>query len=137
MTIAQEITLAASGDINPSRFVSISGNSTVSQSTANEAIIGISPPGAKAAPISGASTLAAEFTDSIGITIVGGRQLLMYGGTVVAGDRLKSDANGKGVAMATTGIQQNVGAYAIEGGSSGDIRMVIVMTSSLDASTSP
>lgn len=47
---------------------------------------------------------------------------LTYGGTVVAGDRLKSDATGFGVVLAVGGtVPQNVGALAVVNGSANDV----------------
>ena len=116
--------------------MSISGNNTVSQSTANQRVFGIASKDAKAAPIPSASTLAAASGDSVGITVAGGVALLEYGDTVTAGQRLKADSVGRGVPMATSGSQQNVGAYALEGGASGELHMVQVYIEALDGSAS-
>lgn len=90
----------ASGDIRPSRFVKKSGAYTVAESDANEVCIGISHEGTKAAPLPGASTLAAAAGDPLRVYSDGETCLLEAGAAVTAGARLKSDADGRGVTAA-------------------------------------
>jgi hypothetical protein len=94
----------AGGDITPSRFVTISGSNTVTQAdAASDKIAGISQEWSKNAPIPGASSLAAESGDPV----------MVYGNTDAAfltatssgwtaGDRLTSNATGKGVTASGT-----------------------------------
>lgn len=128
----------AGGDINPSRFVSSdpSNNNRVIQSTANLRIQGVSQEGTKAAPQSGASALAAASGDQVTVYGDGDQCLVTYGDTVTRGQRLKADADGKAVPMATSGAVQNTGAIALQSGSAGDIRMVLVKTDTLPATAS-
>lgn len=128
--------LVAGGDIYPCRFVkqSTSADNTGLQATANDRIIGISYDSGKYPPLSDLVTdnPHAESGDPIGLYGDGDDScLLELGGTVAAGGRIKSDANGKGVAIATSGttIQQS-GAVALEEGDSGEKIRVHVQVSS-------
>lgn len=122
----------ADGDINPSRFVTqdgASGDNRVLQSTANLRIAGVSQQSTKNAPVSGGSALAASQNDAVEVYGPNEQCLLTFGGTIVAGDILRSDANGKAVAVkrdgTITGVQY-YGARALEGGVSGEIHRVVV-----------
>lgn len=128
----------AGGDIYPSRFVTMdtTDDHQVIQATANSQIQGISQEWTRDAPISGASTLAAADQQPLTTYGQGDQCLLEYGDTVTRGDRLKADANGKGVPCATSGAVQNCGAIALESGSSGDIRRVQVQLDTLPATAS-
>jgi hypothetical protein len=108
----------AAGDVFPSRFVKVAGDFTFGQATANDPIFGISHAGTNYPPIPEVSAdKAATAGQSIRIHKPGERCLLKAGGTVVAGDRLKSDADGKGVAIAAAGtVPQRYGAVALHGG---------------------
>lgn len=80
--------------------------------TANGRVVGVGPEYAVAA------------LESVPYRVSGYAKLTM-GGTVTAGDRLKSDSAGKGVGLAVGGtVPQNVGALAIEDGVSGDVKDV-------------
>lgn len=124
----------ADGDINPSRFVgpSLSNPNRVVQCDPfgdggkSAAPIGVSQQGTKAAPIPSASTLAAAQGDPIKVYGDGEQCLLEYGGTVTQGDYLVPDTDGKAVTMQTSGEVQSYGAIALESGSSGDKRRVLV-----------
>lgn len=119
------LTCRASGDINPMRFVKMSGDNTVAESDANELSIGISMRQSKAFD----SALAASDDGQVAVYTVGQIAKLELGGSVSAGGLIKSDADGKGVAVATSGTTaQNVGAIAINGGASGEIIDVEVLT---------
>lgn len=84
----------------------------IQQGTANGRVIGIGPEYSAAA------------LESVPYRVSGYSKLTM-GGTVTAGDRLKSDANGKGVGLAVGGtVPQNIGALAVEDGVSGDVKDV-------------
>lgn len=124
--------MGAAGNINPCRFVKVttSENKRVEEADANETVIGVSQEGAQDAPIPSASTLAAEDEDSLDIRGPGRVcKLVAGGGGWTAGDRLKSDADGKGVTIATTGTTiQHIGAIALESvsaGEKGDVLVVI------------
>src|SRR5688572_20851136 len=97
----------ADTNINTSTFVKHTGTTVdfrVSAAGAGDRIAGIAQEGPKAAPIPGASaTLAAAQGDHLRVYGLGEECLLLLGGTVAAGDRLKSDANGAGVVQAAAG----------------------------------
>ena len=110
--------LVASGNILPSRFVKISGNFQAAQAGAGERSCGISQVGTNVAPIPGIpSQYAAESGQSLDIHGLGSICSLTLGGTVVANDLLKADANGAGVTAAAT---DEVGAVALQGGATGE-----------------
>jgi len=119
--------LNARGDIRPFRFVSldVSTDYGATESNANSEIIGVSQGGTREAPIPGASVNAAESGDTFRIYGDGDICRLKIGGTVTAGDRLISDADGQGVSHAegAGGGQQLdfIGGVALEAGVSGDI----------------
>lgn len=128
------MTFVASGDINPCRFVKqdATGPKQAAQAGANEQIIGISQEWFKGAPTPSASTLAASAGLPVVVYTDGAVCLLELGGTVDEGGYIKSDANGKGVASATTGVtKQEQGAKALEAGVSGDKIRVFVKTASV------
>lgn len=109
----------ASGDINPCRFVTrdSDANYSVSEADANEIVAGISGSGTRSAPYPGlASALHAAANDTVVVHQEPDDEVLLEaGGTFNAGDRLKSDADGKGVAIAGTGTTiQHFGAIANE-----------------------
>lgn len=113
----------ADGDISPSRFVKTltTADNSVAQAGANAAVIGISQEGAREPPLPGVTLLAGKTGDNIQIYQMTDSCLLELGGTIVAGDYLKSDANGKGVVIATTGTTaQEIGARALTAGASGE-----------------
>jgi hypothetical protein len=96
------------------------------QATTNAKIIGILHDGGRVPPIPGTGTvLGAALGDSLRLYGNGDICLLTYGGTIKAGDYLNSDTNGKGTAIASTGVK-HIGAIALQGGVSGDIKLVQV-----------
>lgn len=123
----------ASGTIRPCRFIKISGNDDCAECDANDRPIGITYQDGKYPPLNDLVTTNnhAEDNDPVRSYGIGDICLLELGGTVTAGDRLKSDADGKGVAIATTGTTiQQFGAVALEGGSSGEKRRVQIVLGS-------
>lgn len=122
--------LVAGGDIRPCRFVKIStaADFTVLEADANEEVFGISTNATQDAPIPNADGDAAEAGDQVHVNQPGTFALLELGsGGVTRGGWLKSDADGKGVAVATTGATaQFYGAKALESGSEGEFVKVIV-----------
>lgn len=126
----------ASGNIGVSLFVGISGDFKVAQTVANGKICGVSQEGTRRFPSSGASStdiLAAIANEQVGVFGNGHSNIfLTLGGTVVAGNWLKSDANGAGVACTNTGAtplaSENAGAVALQGGVAGDkIRIQVLI----------
>lgn len=119
----------AGGNIAPSRFVMNikTEDFTCVQATANLKVVGISMEGTREAPIPSVSTsLAAE--DGENLQVYGNTEicLLELGGTVVSGDDLKSDADGKGVVSAQGSTSQQIGAVALQAGVSGNLILVQV-----------
>ena len=121
----------AGGDIAPSRFVKGgSSDFTVVQATANALVLGISFEGTQEPPIPGYSTpLAASDGEQLKVYGEGEECLVEAGGTIAAFGEVKSDANGKAVAVATTGTTvQEIAAVALEGGASGELIRVRIGT---------
>lgn len=114
----------AAGNIAPSRFVTktvTSSEPTVTQAGSNVLTWGISQPSTRYAPMTGLDD---------GYAAIAGETLNVYGegcdeclleiaGTVTAGQPIKSDSDGKGVAATTD--KDHVGAIAVESGVSGDL----------------
>ena len=114
-------TKVAGGNLKPSRFTHLSTtNGQVTQATAGQQIYGISGPEVRRPPLTGLDD---------GYHAIANERALIYGppekdvrlclgGTVTAGDRLKSDNDGCGVTT-TTNLDE-IGAVAMESGVSGD-----------------
>lgn len=122
----------AYGNIRPSRFCKpdTDHDHGALEADANERVFGISMEGSREAPIPSVSTIyAAQSGDSFKMYGDGEECLLELGGTVGYGDLLKSDADGKGVAIATSGTTlQHYGARALTDGASGElIRVQIIL----------
>lgn len=129
------IQFVAGGSITPASFVKVStaADFTALIAGANDPVIGISSAAAHDAPISGASTTAAESGDSLEVHPIGSVALLTAGsGGWTRGDELKSDSSGYGVTRATTGTTvQQVGAIALESVAAGEIGRVLVIRTSV------
>ena len=110
------------------RFVHQTDNDfEVAEANANEAIAGISMEGTRTAPIPDVTANeAAQDGEPLQVYGQGEVCLLELGGTVNPGDLLKSDADGKGVVIASGGTLQEIGAKAVEGGVSGEAILVQV-----------
>lgn len=123
MAYGPSYTKVAGGNVAPSRFVKldVSNKGKVLQAGAGEMVFGISQEGTRNIPYStlddGFAAIAGENLRIYGPGDNG--MMLELGGTVAVGDRLKSDANGKGVA--TTTANDEVGAIALAAGASGDL----------------
>jgi len=132
--------LVAGGNVYPARFLKMStvADDRCLQADANAQLIGISYPEGKYSPLSDLVTTNyhAVAGDSVGLYGDGEQCLLELGGTVTRGGRIKADADGKGVAVATTGTTlQQYGAIALESGVSGDKIRVYVLLGSERPST--
>lgn len=110
----------AGGNIAPCRFVVLGTGNTVTQSGANGLVWGISDKATRNAPLSGLDDgYAAVSGDMLNVIGPGDDEaLLELGGTVSIGQRIKSDADGKGVAA--TANLDCVGAICLQAGVSGD-----------------
>lgn len=117
-------------NIRPCRFVTISGNNGLVEADANERCIGITRQDEKFPPLNDlvSTNYHAQDGDEVRLYGLGDICLLQYGGTVTAGDYLKSDADGQGVVIAASGTTpQYVGAIALQGGASGERRLVQIV----------
>lgn len=123
-------TFIAGGDIQPCRFVRVTGEHQVQQGGDNTPVIGVSGPSAKFPPLTNLITTNyhARAGDPVYFFADGEECLLEAGGSFTAGTRLKSDANGRAVAIATSGTTiQHIGAIAKEGATAaGQLVRVIV-----------
>ena len=128
--------LVAGGNINPCRFLKMSSaaDDRCLEADANESLIGISYDNGRYAPLSDVvvTNYHAIAGDSVGLYGDGDQCLLELGsGGAVRGNKLKSDADGKGVAVATTGTTlQHYGAIALESGAEGEKIRVFVLLGS-------
>lgn len=115
--------------IHRARFVqpSTTADNTVLLAGANAEVTGISQLGGRRAPQSSNSNtteaaLVGEYLDVTYDDI----SYIECGDTVAAGDRLKSDANGKAIPIGASAGTYNVGAIAQAAGSSGTIIPVLI-----------
>lgn len=122
----------AGGNILPSRFLTVdpTANNQVVQATGNQFLIGVAQVGPRNAPgladaISGQSITdyAAVSGDQLQIFTAGDYAPVQYGGSVTAGDRLKSNGSGQAV-TATSGTWY--GGIALYSGSTGAILDVLL-----------
>ena len=112
--------MRANGTIRVARFVKqdVADANSVKETDANERSIGISDIGGREAPIPSVTAdppQAAQTGDNVAVHFQEGETCLLYAGSGgwTAGDRLKSDADGAGVTVATTGTTiQQIGAEA-------------------------
>lgn len=112
----------ASGDINPSRFVTKSGAFTVAQAGAGAVAIGISHEGSKTAPIPGASSLAASAGDPLAVYGDTEACLLEAGAAYAAGAYLKPDSTGRGITAAST---EKYSAIAEQAAAAAGVKVIV------------
>ncbi len=129
---ATELQLTARGNILPFRLVRIDAASENGclQAGDNTDVIGVAQSGTNNPEISGMVTAqyAAQTGQPVRVQGPGSIAMLELGGTVTAGQYLKSDSQGRGVAVASTGtVIQNYGAVALQGGTSGSIIRAMVV----------
>jgi len=118
--------LTAGGNIYPCRFVKYSDDYKVTQATANDPVFGISQMGTNVPPIPDVtSQYAAVSGQTLHVFQDGEECLLELAASLTAGTKLKSDANGKGVAVGTGSVQE-MGAILLEDGADGELRKVRV-----------
>lgn len=114
----------ASANIRPSRFVVRSGANTVAECGTNGKVLGISAEYSNYAPLPSQTEYLAASGDPVSMYVIGdGLQedrpiLLVAGDTVTQGDLLKSDSQGRGVAVASN--NDIYGAVALESGVVGE-----------------
>lgn len=124
----------AAGTIRRARFVNVyaSANHQIEEADANDRTIGIATDSGRAAAIPAETAdppEAAQAGEQVLVHFPGEIALLEIGsGGCTAGGELKSDADGKGVARATTGTTvQEVGAVALETAGEGELAKVLVV----------
>jgi hypothetical protein len=116
--------MTASGDIRPRRFVKVSGADTIAEADANEAVIGVVFPYSKAFD----SALAASDGTQCPVCVAGQIAEIECAGDITVGTFVKSDADGKAVAIATSGTTaQNIGGMALQTGANGLIIRMMIM----------
>lgn len=125
----------ANGNIRPSRFVKMdtTNNAATSglcvlEADANEAVIGVAQEGGRETPLPGVTTVYAGIAgDPLKIYGDGDDCLVCLAGTVNAGDRVESDADGCAVAaLSNANSVRNVGGIMMEPGVSGEYRRMQV-----------
>lgn len=119
----------ASGTIRVSRFVNVSGNSTVAEATTGDAFpVGISQAGGRTPPIPDVTTTPVESAQSgenVQVFTVGEECLIRAGASFAAGQLLMPDADGDGIAHTTN---KYYGAIALEAaGGAGELVLVQVL----------
>lgn len=123
----------AGGTIRVARFVKLTGDNQVEECDANEKAIGISDIGGRTPPIPDVTTdppEAAQSGEQVAVHVPFWRtgaddvQLTIGSGGCSAGTELKSDADGKGVAVASSAGQW-VGAIAVRSASEDEIVPVL------------
>ena len=122
------ISLKATGNIAPSRFVKMAttADMSVAQAGAGDKVIGISPPFTRRTPYSSLDDgYCAVSGEDVPVFTTNDECMLELGGTVTAFDRLKSDTDGKGVTT-TTNLDE-IGAIALVSGVSGQLIRVRVL----------
>jgi hypothetical protein len=110
------------GNVHPCRFVKLQSDNTVVECGAGEDMWGISQPHTRNLALSGWDDGYAGVSGDPAINIFGpgdDEAPLELGGTVTAGQRIKSGAAGVGVAA--TSDKDKAGAVALRGGVSGEI----------------
>jgi len=121
----------ASGTIIRARFVKISGVNTVAAAGAGEKIVGISQLGSRTAPIPGVTAdppEAAQSGEHLNVLDATDSFAMLEIGTggCTAGDYLKAESGGKGVALGNSG-KEFIGAQAMETCSAGELCRVKIM----------
>lgn len=125
------LSFRASGNISPSRFVTLSGNKTVAQAGDNQEIIGVAQEGSNRAPLQDyvSTVYAAQAGEQLEVYSVGELCLVEAGGAITAGQLLKSDSQGRAVPVATTGtVIQNYGAVALESATAAGEKILCLVT---------
>lgn len=121
----------ASGNIYPSRFVKqpVGTGFTVAQATLNANIVGISQEGTDTAPGTGGSGYAATDGENLKVYSLTDQCLLMAGaGGWLAGNRLESDADGKGIPIAGgSAVSTHIGAIALDNAAAGELVLVQIV----------
>lgn len=124
-----DISGKAGGTIGPALFIKLdtSADEQFLQAGAGDPIIGITIPAQKRTPgLAGSdTTVAYESGDDCWAAGMGNSAMLTIGGTITRGDRLKSDASGRGI-TASSGDQ--AGAIALQSATVGlQVKVLVVL----------
>jgi len=125
------LSLRATGNIGPSRFVTISGEQTANQAGDNQDVLGVAQEGSNKAPLQDyvSTVYAAQAGEQLEVYSAGELCLVEAGAAITAGQLLKSDASGRAVAVATTGtVIQNYGAVALQGAAAAGQKILCLVT---------
>lgn len=125
------LSFKASGNISPSRFVTLSGENTVAQAGDNSEIIGVAQEGSNKAPLQDyvSTVYAAETGQQLEVYSTGELCLVEAGAAITAGQLLKSDSQGRAVPVATTGtVIQNYGAVALQSATAAGQKILCLVT---------
>ena len=116
----------ANGDIFPSRFVKLDpADGKVVQCLAGDLPFGISQEGTRRSPYVDSSGKAAAAGEPLAVYTLGERALLQVNGPVTPELRLKADANGMGIAVASPSVDA-YGGIALFNGAAGKLIEVLV-----------
>ncbi len=125
------LTLRASGNISPSRFVTLSGEQTVAQAGDNQDILGVAQEGSNRAPLQDyvSTVYAAQAGEQLQVYSVGELCLVEAGAAISAGALLKADSQGRAVPVATSGTTiQNYGAVALQPATAAGQKILCLVT---------
>jgi hypothetical protein len=116
----------ANGDIYPCRFVKLDpADGKVVQCLAGDLPFGISQEGTRRSPYVDPSGKAAAAGEPLAVYTLGERALLQVNGPVTPELRLKADANGMGIAVASPSVDA-YGGIALFNGAAGKLIEVLV-----------
>jgi hypothetical protein len=116
----------ANGDIYPARFVKLDpADGKVVQCLAGDLPIGISQEGTRRSPYVDPSGKAAAAGEQLAVYTLGERAILQVNATVTPQMRLKADANGMGIAVASPSVDA-YGGIALFNGAAGKLIEVLV-----------
>ena len=116
----------ANGDIYPSRFVKLDpADGKVVQCLAGDLPIGISQEGTRRSPYLETLGRAAAVGEQLAVYTLGERALLQVNAAVTPETRLKADANGMGIAVASPSVDA-YGGIALFNGAAGKLIETLV-----------
>lgn len=119
----------ATGDIYPARFVKAgAGGFSVTQCGANDPVFGVSQFGTNGPPIPGVTfDKAATVGQTLRVHKPGEQCFVQAGAAITSGNRLKADADGKGIPLAGGTTAEQFGAVALQDASTGEFCAVEVV----------
>lgn len=128
----QDMGFVANGDINVNRFVTLVAGTKyrVVQSGANGQVVGVSSDRARRPTITGtlsATTLAASVDEQLDIEQIGGLAWVIAAEAVVENALVKSDADGKAVNIASSGVTMQFAAGIVMVGAANAGELCVVL----------